>query len=287
MTEILTWNIQNGKGADEKISLERIASVIKEMADPDVICLQEVSRSLPLEDGEAAADQIAELSELFSGYEVIFGAAVDARGKEGRWQFGNATLTRLPVCSLFQHPLPQPSEPGIKHMPRQAIEITVASAFGPLRIVNTHLEFHSASQRLAQVGRLRSINAEIVANNSSPPLAQHDGPYQTFERPMGCILCGDFNMEIDSTEYSIMLNGNGHEQLIDAWRVLHPYDEHDPTCGIFDHVQWPQGAHCRDFFFVSGALSTSLREITVNISTNASDHQPVLLKLESGSEIAP
>ncbi len=279
MTQILTWNVQNGKGVDGTVSLERVASVIAEMSDPDVICLQEVSRKLPLGSEDEAPDQVAELADLFPGYEVIFGAAVDAGCNGRRWQFGNATLSRLPVCSRFHHPLPQPSEPGIRHMPRQAIEITITSAQGPLRVVNTHLEFHSASQRLAQVGRLRGINAEIAANQNARPVRENTGPYQTIARPVACVLCGDFNMEVDSTEYSIMLNGGGKERVMDAWRVLQPHASHDPTCGIFDRVQWPQGPHCRDFFFVTDALSRSIGEITVNTLTDASDHQPVLLQL--------
>ena len=131
MTQILSWNIQNGKGVDDTISLARIASVIKEMGDPDVICLQEVSRHMPLGNGERASpDQVAEISDLFPDHEAMFGPAVEGSSAEGapRWQFGNVTLTRLPVLSAFQHALPQPSEPGLRHMARQAIETTLKTS---------------------------------------------------------------------------------------------------------------------------------------------------------------
>ena len=42
MITILTWNIQNGKGIDEKISLNRIAESILNICDPDIICLRMV-----------------------------------------------------------------------------------------------------------------------------------------------------------------------------------------------------------------------------------------------------
>ena len=81
MTIILSWNIQNGKGTDGVISLERTASVIKAMCDPDVICLQEVSRHLQLSADGPAPDHIAEISALFPDYETIFGAAVEEIGR--------------------------------------------------------------------------------------------------------------------------------------------------------------------------------------------------------------
>lgn len=283
MTLILTWNIQNGKGVDDAISLNRIASVIAEMGDPDVICLQEISRHMPLGDGDAAPDQIAEVSELFPHHDVIFGPAVQGSSDKGepRWQFGNATLTRLPVLSTFQHALPQPSEPGLRHMARQAIETTVQTMQGPLRVTNTHLEFHSTNQRLAQVGRLRAIHAEIVDNAEHPPAYDAAGPYRQLPRPVECVLCGDFNMEVDSTEYTILINGAGESRFHDAWRSLYLHQDHDPTCGIYDLKQWPQGAHCRDFFFVSETVSHRIASITVNTQTDASDHQPLMITLGS------
>ena len=282
MTQVLTWNIQNAKGVDGTISLERIASVIKQMGDPDVICLQEISRHMPLKEGEVGPDQIAEISELFPAHEVIFGPAVEGAcaGEGPRWQFGNATLSRLPVLSVFQHALPQPSEPGLRHMARQAIELTVRANQFPLRVVNTHLEFHSSSQRLAQVGRLRAIHSEITANNTHPPSFDAAGPYKALHRPADCVLCGDFNMDVDSTEYTIMLNGVDETRLHDAWRRFHPGREHDPTCGIYDQQQWPQGAHCRDFFFVTETIAHQIAELSVNTATDASDHQPLLLTLK-------
>ena len=286
MTVLLSWNIQNGKGCDGVISLERIAAVIKAMGDADVICLQEISRHLALSKGGAAADQIAEISALFPGFVTIFGAAIEAAhdGAVPRWQFGNATLTRLPVTSVFHHPLPQPAQGGVRHMARQATEVTVATPRGPLRVVNTHLEFHAASQRRAQIGRLRDIHQEIAANRRAP--AKHDptGPYQDLARPEDCVMCGDFNIETNFDEYGAMLAplAGGVDPFHDAWRIAHPDRPHDPTCGIHDRVQWPQGPHCRDFFFVSQSIAAAVQDVSVNTETDASDHQPLLLCLADG-----
>jgi endonuclease/exonuclease/phosphatase family metal-dependent hydrolase len=281
MTTLLTWNIQNGKGTDGIVSLGRIAEVIAAMCDPDVICLQEVSTHLQLIENGPAPDQVAEISALFPDYEVVFGTAVDA-GQDGagpRWKFGNATLTRLPILSVFHHPLPQPAESGIRHMARQATEVSVTTSNGPLRVINTHLEYHSAKQRLAQIEHLRTLHAECVANLNSPPLVDDKGPYQKLGRPEGCIICGDFNMETDFSEYDVMLAPfpNSAARFQDAWQIIHSDRPHDPTCGV--HDQWPQGSHCRDYFFVTDAIARAAQDLIVDTQTNASDHQPLVLHL--------
>ncbi len=283
MTVIASWNIQNGKGTDEIVSLSRIADVIFNMGDPDIICLQEVSRHLPLFGADNAVDQIAELSGLFPGYEVIFGVAIEAAssGSPQRWQYGNATLTRLPVLSVFHHPLPQPAHAGVRQMPRQVTETTVSAGSGSLRVMNTHLEFHSRRQRLAQIERLRELQQQAAANVIDPPDHDAAGSYQLLNRPENCVVCGDFNIEVDSQEYHAMLAplADHPAGFRDAWGICNAGRAHDPTCGVHDNVQWPQGPHCRDFFFVAGAVSQCLQDVGVDTATNASDHQPLMLTI--------
>ncbi len=281
MTRILTWNIQNGNGVDGVLSLERIAGVIGEMGSADVICLQEVSRGLVLIDGETAPDQPAELAALFPDHEVVFGIAIDAIDGAGRrWQYGNAVLTRLPLLSTISHLLPRPAE-SVRHMARQATEVVVASVGGPLRVTCLHLEYHSLAQRFAQVERLRDLQQEAMGHVSRPPLAETGGSYQAVPRPADGVCCGDFNLLPDSDEYRCMLAplAAGIEPFRDAWTTLYPDRPHDPTCGIFDHAQWPEGRHCRDYFFLSGNCAERARSLAVNLDTDASDHQPLVLEL--------
>lgn len=285
MTQILSWNIQNGKGCDGRISLERIAGVIGAMGTPDVICLQEVSRGLELEAGHAAPDQVAELEQLFPGYEIAFGVAFEARsrGASERWQYGNAVLSKLPLSMMLSHPLPRPGVENLRHMTRQATEIVVDDDLGPLRIVNSHLEFHSAIHRLAQVERLRDLQREAIEETAMPPLTSTSGPYQQAARPVDAIYCGDFNMAPGSEEYQRLLAPLSSEDqpFADAWMRLYPDREHAPTCGIHDHEQWPEGPHCRDFFFATGRCAAALRSLKVDTNTDASDHQPLLLELDA------
>ena len=283
MTQILSWNIQNGKGVDNVVSLSRIKDVVGNMGTPDILCFQEVSRGLTLDAKVGAPDQIAELEQLFPGYTVVFGSAVNAASPgNGTWEFGNAILTRLPLLNTQMHTLPRPAVAETRHMTRQAMELVVQTPTMPLRIVNLHLEFHSQIQRLAQVNRLREIQFESIEENQSPPKADADGPYQAIPRPVDAIYCGDFNMLYNSQEYLCMLSPLEQtlQPFTDAWTVAHPSQSHDPTCGIYDHQSWPEGAHCRDFFFAAGRCAQRITDVTVNTTTDASDHQPLIMTLD-------
>lgn len=282
MTEILTWNIQCGLGVDGRVDLDRIAGIVRSMGDADVICLQEVCRHMPELDGGAGADQVASLAELFPDHEPWFGAGLDRLAKDGqkRGNFGNMILSRLPVLSVFLHPLPQPAAGGVKHMPRQATEVNVATPARPLRVVTTHLEYHAVSHRLAQIERLRALHFEAAANEKHPP-TQASGPYEPLERPGEMVLCGDFNFDPEGVEYTELLLPfeNDVPALSDGWRDIHGERPHAPTCGIHDHKQWPEGEHCRDFFFLTPKVRARATSIRVNVETGASDHQPLLLVL--------
>lgn len=283
MTRILSWNIQNGKGCDGRISLERIAGVVEMMGVLDIICLQEVSRGLVLDAGVPAPDQVAELEQLFPGYEIAFGVAFEARSPSTgeRWQYGNAIVTKLPLQMMLSHPLPRPGVENVRHMTRQATEVVVDDGSGPLRIVNTHLEYHSAVHRLAQVDRLRDLQREAIEESVMPPLTNSSGPYQQAARPVDAIYCGDFNMAPRSPEYQRLLAPliSEEQAFADAWLKLYPEREHDSTCGIYDRDQWPEGPHCRDFFFAAGRCTSALNAMKVDTRTDASDHQPLVLEL--------
>ncbi len=283
MTTIITWNIQCGLGCDGDHNLKRIADNIHATGDPDVICLQEVSRFFPELDEGKGEDQVEVLAALFPVSVTMFGAAINHPGQPtgNRCQFGNLILSRLPVLQVFFHPLPQPHDAGIKHMARQLSEVVVECASGPLRVLTTHLEYHSSIQRLAQVNAIHKLHAQVCDNIRWPGLDPGNGPYHHIARPETTVICGDFNFTPDSAEYKHLLSGfdHGTRPLQDAWQVENNEKAHAPTCGIFDRRQWPEGPHARDFFFISDDLCGKINELSVNVTTDASDHQPLLLDL--------
>ncbi|WP_020591944.1 endonuclease/exonuclease/phosphatase family protein [Kiloniella laminariae] len=287
MISLVSWNIQCGRGTDNLLDLERIASIIKTMGTADIICLQEVARFYPELDDGAGEDQVAALARFFPQHLPIFGAAISRQKEKAteRSEFGNMILSRYPVSQLFNHQLPQPcpAQPS-KHMPRQALEAIIILPDGPLRVITTHLEYHSESQRLAQAAHLTGLHQELVSNSQYHTHAPDHGPYAAVARPERTLLCGDFNSAPDDAVYRLL--SSAHEDISapfrDAWRRLYPKEPHAPTCGIFDHIQWPEGPHCRDFFFVTKDLLPRLNDISVQQETNASDHQPVALRLKIG-----
>jgi len=284
MTAIVSWNIQYGKGVDGVVDLGRIVETVRAMGDFDVLCAQEVAVNIADMGGGEGVDQARQLAALLPGYEPFFAPAIDLIGPNGqRQRFGNMILSRLPVLAASAHVLPRPADPTVMHMPRAAAAALVGTGGGPLRVVTTHLEFHGAVQRPAQAEGLRALYAEAAANDRQLP-QPGPGPYRILPAATGTAICGDFNFEASEPSYAAMVRpfADGTEALVDAWARRYPGAPHAPTCGIHDRVQWTQGAHARDFFFVSSGLAASVESVTVDVRTSASDHQPVRLVLKDG-----
>jgi len=281
MVAIVSWNIQYGQGVDGVCDLGRIVAAVRDMGDCDVLCVQEVAVNFAEMGGGAAVDQIAQLCALMPGYQAVFAPGVDRAGPDGaRRRFGNLILSRLPVLDAAAHILPRPARPGVQHMARSAADAVVETPQGALRIVTTHLEFHSRTQRLAQVKRLRGLYAEAASNGRQAP-SPGPGPYAAVPAAIGTVICGDFNFDPAEECYPAMQARFADETppLCDAWPARHPGRAHAPTCGIHDRRQWPQGPHARDFIFVSAELVPMIEDIEVEVETAASDHQPVRIVL--------
>lgn len=284
--KLISWNIQWCRGVDGRVDPARIARTVKEMADADTICFQEVARKYPALPGSKGEDQFALLAAEFPGYTPIAGIAVDVAGAAGlvgdRRQFGNLLLSRLPVRQAYRHLLPWPADPAHADMQRVAIEAVLESEDGPLRVTTTHLAYYSLPQRLAQIEALRDLHAQAHAHAQPPQTvdAEH-GPFHWLGKPSAGIVTGDFNCEPHSAEHARMLApfDDGTPAFHDAWQVAHPGRPHATTIGLYDREQWPQ-PFCCDFMFVSADLAPRIRGYEINLETQASDHQPALLTLE-------
>lgn len=276
---LVTWNIQYGKGCDGVVDLARIVAVARSLGDADIFCFQEVSDGFDELDG--STDQTAQLVALLPGYQPVFRPAVetvDSQGKSHR--FGNMTLSRLPILQVAGHLLPWPRAGVSRSMRRIALEVTVQAAFGPIRIVNTHLEFHSAAQREAQIVRLLDLQEEASSNPVTSNGKQSE-PYGSQIAAASSLLCGDFNFDVSDPQHRLLhASSRPGVNYRDAWTVCRPGQPHRPTSGIHDHVQWPKGPDCRDFVFVTQDIAGRVRRIEVDEATAASDHQPIFVEID-------
>lgn len=135
---IATWNIHDGRGADGRRDLARVAKVIGQL-DAPLVGLQEVGC------GPGDVCDVARLA-TDNGYQW---RAIPTRG-DAQLQHGNALLTLLPVEEVRIHDL---SIAGLE--PRGALEATVIWGAYRLRVVVTHLGLR-AGERRKQVERLLS-----------------------------------------------------------------------------------------------------------------------------------
>ena len=284
-TVILTWNIQWGRGADGRVSLERQLAQARAMAEFDVLCLQEVTSGFSDLPGRPGIDQWSELAEAFgSEYTVISGFALERHNGAHAQRFGNAIATRLPVHYIRRHALPCPPD-ATPCMPRMAIEAIVQAPFGALRVVTTHLEYYSEPQRVAQIDALRAIHAEGCARANQPSVLGTEpeaGPFRPLAQTSATIVCGDFNCKPDSTPKRLATVPFTREPALhDAWEIAHGATPQPPTFGVHDRAGWTEPAYACDFMLISEPLKPRVLRLEVNSTTEASDHQPMLLELRN------
>jgi endonuclease/exonuclease/phosphatase family metal-dependent hydrolase len=281
--KLITWNIQWGRGADGCVNLDRVVADARRLADFDVLCLQEVSSGFPELSGNDGRDQFAGIASLLPDYTPVAGIATDLPGLSGaRRCFGNMILSRYPVFQIFRHLLPWPYEPDVQSMQRIALEVTVQTPLGLMRILTTHLEYYSVKQRRAQVQRLRELQQEAAAHAYNPHAGiAGDGPFLGSPRGGPAILTGDFNFLPDSSERACLISAidGATAPYRDTWEYIHPQMPHAPTVGVHDKNQWPGPPFTFDFIFATEDLLEKVRSVTVDCVSDASDHQPISLEL--------
>lgn len=269
---LLTWNVQWCRGVDGRVDPARIAAEARRLAEPDVICMQEVAANFPELPGSSGEDQPHLLMHALPGYEGCLVSGVDVPAANGRRsRFGNLILSRLPVGRVLRHSLPWPPAADVPSMPRVAVEAVVEASFGPLRIITTHLEYYSAAQRAAQIGRLGELHEEACGKNFQ---VTEPGTFRSLSRPASAIVCGDFNLPPEDALHARMLDFG----FADAWQALHPGEPHPHTFRVHDR-EAGEAPYCCDFIFVTRDLLPRLKSIRVDGATQASDHQPVIVEL--------
>src|SRR5262249_18595853 len=163
--------------------------------------------------------------------DVLKGYAAGVAPMAGvRRQFGNMILSRFPILTVRNHPLPKYGASELMDMQRGALEAVVAAPGESLRVYCTHLCHLSDTQRRIQAIRLLDIHARAVAEG--PPLAgvHPSDPSWSSEPslppvPRQTIILGDFNAQPASETYAAIVGQKsprfGHMRrrggFVDAW----------------------------------------------------------------------
>ncbi len=281
--EIVTWNVQWCLGVDGVVDPKRIVDEARAFADFDVLCLQEVAANFPALEGSRGEDQFAVIASLLPGFTAVPGIAVDSLAPDGsRRTFGNMILSRCPVRQVMRTQLPWPADPAVRSMPRVLVEALVDAPFGPLRIMTTHLEYYSQAQRAAQIEAVRARHAEACGHAFVPGVRDtRDGPFHDQPATLSTILTGDFNFRPSDPLHARLaapFDDARVPALDDVWQCSHPGVAQPPTTGVHDHTQWPEAFAC-DFVFASADLRDRIRDVAVDATTAASDHQPMRVEL--------
>jgi endonuclease/exonuclease/phosphatase family metal-dependent hydrolase len=284
MLSLISWNIQCARSPDGAADLDRVVErVLGFDAGFDILLLQEVGCGLPARDGSPGSDQFAALARRLDHLHSASAFALDTLNADGSpRRLGCMTFARRPIVHVRRHALPWPPDPDAPSMPRAVLDTVVAAADGPLRVLNAHLEYFSARQRLAQVERLRELQAEALAHAHAPAAAPPDGPgglpFAPLPHPAATVLAGDFNMLPGSSCHARLLapDAHGAPPWHDAWELARPGEPHAPTAGLLGRAATP---FTFDYAFVSPALAPRVRTLRVDTAATGSDHQPLLLEL--------
>lgn len=149
---VLTYNIHHGEGTDGRLSLERIARVIRS-ADPDVVALQEVDRKTERTGG---VDQAARLADLCRMH-MVFGKNLDYQGGA----YGNAVLSKAPIARSRNYHLPRHDDGEQRGVLTSHIDVPGMPE--PLLFFCTHLDHRSPDgERFASVLQINQLLQELT-----------------------------------------------------------------------------------------------------------------------------
>ena len=284
MFKLITWNIQSGRSPDGKPDLARLVACLDRFARFDVVCLQEVASGFDPD----REDQFAALLARMPGYASASAYACDVDPADGsldgpRRRTGSMILSRHPLLQVLRHSLPWPHDAAAPGTPRLALEATLATPGGALRIITTQLEHASRQQRLAQIERLRELQREGWGHATRPCAdADRAAPLMTAPRAAPALLAGDFSMLPGSPEHSRMLApfGDDTPPWRDCWHLVQPGRRHAPTVGLHELCADTPAPFTLDYVFAGADLGARVRRMRVDASEQGSTHQALLVELD-------
>ncbi len=281
----LTYNIQYGVGEDGRFALERVAEEILRH-DPDVVGLQEVERFWKR---TQETDQPRLLGSLMRGYHWVYGANLDMhagteRDPNRRRQFGNMILSRTPILSSRNFPLPKFGTLKQHSIQQGALEAVVRSPRGSaVRVYSTHLSHLSPATRLPQVEMLIEINRRAYAEGGAwcgghpdPRAGWLEGDMPPM--PREAVIMGDLNFAPDSEEYERIIGPMAgpygrlvnRDGFVDTWVAAGHEEREGDTCN----------GRRIDYILCSAWLVDRVRHAFIDSTARGSDHRPVIADID-------
>ena len=123
---VMTWNIHGALGGNPRFDLDRVVALVKRHA-PDIVALQEIDSRRAR--GANVGDPFDVLQEALGTHGVGARTVVTTDGA-----YGQALISRWPLFGTEIRDLSYP-----EREPRRAICSEVATPYGPLRVIATHL----------------------------------------------------------------------------------------------------------------------------------------------------
>jgi endonuclease/exonuclease/phosphatase family metal-dependent hydrolase len=237
VVRVLVYNIHAGKDAAGVDNLERVADVVKS-SGADLVLLQEVDKHTKR---SGDVDQPAVLSRL-TGLAAAFGKTLDYQDGD----YGIAVLSRWPIHgdTLVRLRVEPPQDRSGRYEPRGALRLTIASPWGPLAVVTTHIDASGDDRwRRQEVPTLLAVADSIK------------------KRGTMLLFGGDMNSTPESAVQG-MVRAAG---LRDAWT----------ECGRGQELTYPADVPVKriDYLYLSGQSRCDEARV---LDTQASDHRPVL-----------
>ncbi|CAM3611313.1 hydrolase [Rouxiella silvae] len=286
---IVSYNIQYGLGRDGQYDLARIAG---EIGDADIICLQEVERFWQR---SGTVDQAQTLADLLGRYHWVFGnnldmdaSTVDASGRVNnrRRQFGTMILSRWPIVSSRNFPLPKYGTLTQHSIQQGLLETVIDTGTDVVRVYSVHLSHLCAQTRLPQVEAMMDIFARApleggawCGGHPDPSAGWTEGALPPMPEQM--ILMGDLNFLPDSAEYNRMIGPKTPHfgrllrlhGLVDAW-VAAGHEEHDG-------VTHPEAPGRIDHCMLSPQLASRVSRCWIDSENSGSDHYPLWVEISA------
>jgi len=278
--EIVSYNIQFGRGLDRNIDFERICGSIK---GADIICLQEVEVGWQRSGG---VDQPELIAEILPEYYTVYGSSfdVDNSVKNGdgkvvnrRRRHGVMILCRWPILSSRTFNLTKFHYADKFNMQMSLVEAVIKTENKLIRIYNYHAGYLEPAERLDQVKQLIKIYHESPGEQGAwcgkSYIDEDDWSNQeeTPEMPDSAIACGDFNCSPESAEYRYLID---HSDLVDCWSVSDP-DNLNTSTRRRNITEDIKVAGKIDHIFVTPDLVDNVQRVMIDHEADGSDHKPV------------